>query len=340
MKRTYLLFCVILFAVSLAGCSAPSPAPVAASQPVEPTSKPLESAAITPTRPNTSNPPTPTSQTPASAAHGDTWRSPVDGMLMAYIPAGAFQMGSEAGDPDEMPVHTVYLDAFWMDITEVTNAMYAQFVEETKYQTAAEKEGGGWVMDLETGQWHYTEGANWRRPQGPSSNLEGLRDHPVVMVSWDDAQAYCAWAERRLPTEAEWEKAARGSDGRTYPWGEQDLDGSLANFADCNLAVDWADTMANDGCQFTAPVGSYPLGASPYGLLDMAGNVWEWVWDWYDESFYQNSPDDNPTGPTSGEQRLLRGGSWANGSVNLQAANRSRGDSGSPGNDYGFRCAR
>jgi formylglycine-generating enzyme required for sulfatase activity len=204
-----------------------------------------------------------------------------------YIPAGEFIMGSGNGDSDEQPVRRVYLDAYWMYETEVTNAQYAEFV------------GGNTT----------------------------LVEHPVKNVTWHDAVAYCAWAGGRLPTEAEWEKAARGTDGRTYPWGDS-WNASNAN-----------SSHAADGYDQTAPVGSFPGGASPYGLLDMAGNVWEWVGDWYASGYYANAPDNNPSGPNSGEYRVLRGGSWFNiGHTNLRAANR-RASSSSAGDYFGFRCA-
>ncbi len=280
------------------------------------------------------------SEPPANARLGDTWTSPVDGMVMAYIPAGEFQMGSETGDDDEKPIHTVSLDAFWMDLTEVTNAMFEQFANASGYQTTAEKEGSAWVFDLQSKEWKDTSGADWRHPQGPESSIRFIERSSSGAGELGDAAAYCEWAGRRLPTEAEWEKAARGTDGRTYPWGEDAPNGELANFADRSLEVNWADKNVDDGYQFTAPVGSYPKGVSPYGIFDLAGNVWEWVADWYSETYYQSAPRNNPAGPASGEYRVLRGGSWSDEARNLRAANRSRYNPGNRLNNIGFRCAR
>ncbi|NPV85717.1 MAG: SUMF1/EgtB/PvdO family nonheme iron enzyme [Anaerolineae bacterium] len=264
-----------------------------------------------------------------------------DGMEMVYVPAGVFWMGSEEGegDEDEHPRHEVYLDAYWIDRTEVTNAKFAKFVAETGYRTDAENAGGGFVFMEESGSWEWVEGADWQHPRGPSSGINGLEEHAVVQVSWNDAAAYCQWAGGRLPSEAEWEKAARGTDGRKYPWGDGDVTGGRANFADRNLGVGWADQGEDDGYKYTAPVGSYPEGASPYGALDMAGNVWEWVADWYDANYYANSPRENPKGPSSGEYRVLRGGSWLIDVSDVRAAGRDWGAPSFTSSSLGFRCA-
>jgi formylglycine-generating enzyme required for sulfatase activity len=263
---------------------------------------------------------------------------PADGMIMVYVPDGDFIMGSNVGTADEQPQHTVYLDAYWIDKTEVTNAMFALFVEATGYQTDAEGQGGSWIF--QGSGWSEVSGADWQHPRGSESDLTGLDDHPVVNVSWNDAAAYCAWAGARLPSEAEWEKAARGMDGRTYPWGNQSPAGDLLNFADVNLGVNWASRSVNDGYEFTAPVGSYPAGASPYGALDMAGNVWEWVNDWYSGTYYRGSPTSNPVGPSTGNSRVLRGGSWNHDGSNLPSSIRLWNDPSAAIDNFGLRCSQ
>ena len=274
----------------------------------------------------------------ASAAIDDVH----DGMELVYVPAGDFLMGSADDDPEardnEKPQHEVYLDAYWMDKTEVTNAMFEQFVAATGHRTDAERLGTAYVFN-QCG-WSRVEGAHWLRPEGPGSDIAGRMDHPVVQVSWNDADAYCRWAGRRLPTEAEWEKAARGSDGRKYPWGQGPPAGDLLNFADVNLGCSWADLTQDDGYERTAPVGTYPAGASPYGALDMAGNVWEWVADWYDSGYYAVSPRRNPPGPSAGEYRALRGGSWSFPGVYVRAASRFWYTPDIRDYNNGFRCAR
>jgi formylglycine-generating enzyme required for sulfatase activity len=269
---------------------------------------------------------------------GSTMNNPVDDAIMMFVPAGEFIMGSENGESDESPVHTVWLDAFWVYQTVVTNAMFEKFVEATGYQTDAEKNGNSNIYKY--GSWDIVQGADWQHPLGPDSDLSDLGDHPVVHVSWFDAQSYCDWADARLPTEAQWEKAARGTQSKVYPWGDFSLDGNLANFADSNTGFNWSNRNLNDGYSKTAPVGSYPRGASPYGLLDMAGNVYEWVADWYDGDYYRKSPSDNPAGPESSDSRVLRGGAWSGTSFTLRTTYRSVYTP--PFRSYefvGFRCA-
>jgi formylglycine-generating enzyme required for sulfatase activity len=211
------------------------------------------------------------------------------------IPAGEFQMGSENGISDESPVHTVYLDEYQIGKYEVTNRQYNNCRQAGVCSGTA-----------------------------VSTNL----DHPVVNVSWHNAKTYCEWVDGRLPTEAEWEKAARGTDGRTYPWGE-------------GIDCDKANYDAEDYCVGgTSPIGSYESGKSPYGVYDMAGNVYEWVNDWYDGTYYQNSSSSNPLGPSSGSARVLRGGSWDYYDSNARSSLRFR-SAPSYSDDYvGFRCAR
>ncbi len=264
-----------------------------------------------------------------------------DGMSLLYVPEGEFLRGSKDNDPDapdnEKPQRSIYLDAFWIDKTEVTNEMFARFVDETGHQTKAEK--AGWAYAFTGEGWEVTDGAEWRHPQGPTSSIEGLEKHPVVQVSWNDAKAYCEWSGRRLPTEAEWEKAARGTDGRTYPWGNEDVAGNLVNLCNNKCPRSSRIDSIDDGYQFTAPVGSYPDGASPYGALDMAGNVWEWTADWYDETYYNDAPKQNPQGPDTGEPKVLRGGSWYDGMQKLRVTVRDSYDPTNRVDDYGFRCA-
>ena len=256
---------------------------------------------------------------------GDRMTSPKDGMIMVYVPASEFLMGSR-NDPDardnEKPQRQVYLDAFWIDLHPVTNAQFARFVQETGYQTEAEKAGYSWIWPK--GQ---IKGANWRHPGGPKRHLSGKEDHPVVHLTWHDASAYSQWAGRRLPTEAEWEKAARGTDGRIYPWGNAAPNDKLLNF--------------NHNVGNTTPVGKYPNGASPYGALDMAGNVWEWTADWYDAEYYKNAPLRNPKGPSTGTYRAVRGGSWINYEARwVRAGNRVRDVPAYRNYNGGVRCAR
>lgn len=267
--------------------------------------------------------------------------SDIDEMEMVYVPEGKFLMGSANSDNQaqdhEFPQHIVSLDSFWIDRTEVTNAMYAVFVEQSGYVTQTETDRNGFI--LSGSKWVAAKVANWRRPRGTGSSYEGLLDHPVVQVTWEDAYKYCEWAGRRLPTEAEWEKAARGTNGQVYPWGDQLPDGSRANLTDSNLRVEWADKSLDDGYSFTSPVGNFPKGASPYGGLDMAGNVWEWVTDWYGEDYYANSPSSNPTGPGQSETRVLKGGSWHGYNSYLRSAARGAHMPNLSYDSHGFRCA-
>lgn len=241
--------------------------------------------------------PTHTPTSTPSLGIGSTSINHVDNAVLVYVPEGEFLMGSDDDDAmnREKPQHLVYLDAFWIYQFEVTNSQFATFVEATGFQTQAEKLGKSSVY--QNGQWRMVSGAHWFAPTGPESDLIGKENFPVGHISWIDASAYCEWAGGRLPTEAEWEKAARGADARRYPWGNQEPDCQLANFVSCGGEL--------------AAVGSFPLGASIYGAMDMSGNLWEVVQDWYAEDYYNVSPSENPTGPETGTFFVLRGGSYA-----------------------------
>ena len=267
-------------------------------------------------------------------------------MVLVNVPAGEFLMGSST-DPEateyEKPEHKVNVNAFWIDKTEVTNAMFACFVAATGYKTDAEKKGSSSVYG-EGGrgdEMSLITGADWQHPRGPTSSILGLDNHPVTQISWNDAAAYCQWAGRQLPTEVQWEKAARGADGRKYPWGNRGIADNMANLADSSLNVTWADKNLSDGFKFTAPVGSYPVGASPYGALDMAGNVWEWVTDSRTDSRglvpYQ-VPAKAAT-PNFGRVQVMRGGGWAARKGEARVTARVAESVDARNNNTGFRCA-
>jgi formylglycine-generating enzyme required for sulfatase activity len=310
----------------------------------------------------------------------------VEGMV--WIPGGEFMMGTDAdlGWPDEKPAHRVRVNGFWMDETEVTNAQFRAFVEATGYVTTAEKPPNAEEIQRQMPPgtpppprenlvpaslvfvptsgpvpvvgprvhrqwWKWTPGACWKHPEGPDSDLTGKDDHPVVHVSWDDAVAYAKWAGKRLPTEAEWEFAARGGlDGKTYVWGDERADPSRANLWQGRFPY---ENTALDGYERTAPVKSYP--ANGYGLYDMAGNVWEWCSDYYHHDLYKQRKGQgvvvDPTGPASsfdprnpfGPSRVQRGGSFlCNDSYcsryRPSARHGSSPDSGM--SHVGFRCVR
>lgn len=236
---------------------------------------------------------------------------------MALVPAGPFSMGSDSGPADERPLHTITLRSYRIDILPVTNAGFAEFLN----AKGAVSAGGERLFDHDDpdARIHLRDGA-WRADPG-------FDNHPVIEVSWLGAREYCAWRGARLPTEAEWEKAARGSDGRAYPWGPQAPDAARARFA--------------AGWHGTAPVGAFPAGASPYGVLDMSGNAWEWVSSAYRPYPYRG--DDGREDPQPGPVRGTRGGGQDSTADQITATQRGQGLSRNPRaghHNIGFRCAR
>jgi formylglycine-generating enzyme required for sulfatase activity len=255
---------------------------------------------------------------------------------MIEIPSGALLMGSNYGELAEQPVHRVDLPAFSIDRFETTNAEFAAFVSATDYRTDPEHSGVGWHWDQ---KWREIKGADWRHPHGPASSIKNLEQHPVVQVSWNDAETYCRWRGKRLPTEAEWERTARGGGDRTYPWGnESPRDGT--HYRASYGSDECCRANAGDGYIFTAPVGSFPLGRSPFGVEDMAGNVWEWVEDWFDPKFYRQSPSANPVNCTVRERKVIRGGGWGNNPYGLRSTLRHANPPEIGLSMVGFRCAR
>ena len=257
---------------------------------------------------------------------------------MVYVPEGEFLMGRDSASGDVDPQHLVYLDAFWIYQTEVANAHFATFVEQTGYQTTAEDRGRSSVYHGD--EYKQVVGAYWfDHPFMLGNDIFEYEYHPVVHVSWLDAEAYCNWAGGRLPTEAEWEKAARGTDGREFPWGDSAVTGDKANYCDVNCQSKWSDKNQDDGYEFTSPVGSYPANVSPYGAVDMVGNVLEWVADRYAEDYYSYSLYMNPSGPATGDYRVLRGGSNRTPLFLLDAVNRFKSLSSFSADGIGFRCS-
>lgn len=290
---------------------------------------------------------------------------------MVWIPGGAFEMGSADGFPDERPVHEVVVRGLWMDVHEVTNAEFTTFVEATGYVTVAERVPdpadfpgaapetlvpGSLVYSTPEGEvssvyelWKYVPGACWRAPEGAGSTIEPRPDHPVVHVAWEDADAYARWAGKRLPTEAEWEHAARGSlCCATYPWGD-DLQPAGEERQNA-----WEGTFPyqndeRDGFAGTAPVGSFP--PNGFGVHDLAGNVWEWCADWYRADWYGRSPRVDPRGPEDSfdpaepgmPKRVMRGGSFLcseNYCTGYRVSARMKSSPDTGLNHTGFRCVR
>ena len=228
---------------------------------------------------------------------------PHDTRTMVLVPAGEFLMGSSTEEADERPERRIYLDAFFMDQNETTVGQYASFLEATSHNAPLE----------------------WSIMSRPMHQRR-----PVVNVDWADADAYCTWAGKRLPTETEWEKAARGTDGRIYPWGNESPTTLHANLR----KERWSNHYV------LSTVGSYEAGKSPYGIYDMAGNVWEWVSDWYDAEYYETAPLQNPTGPARGTSKMVRGGSWGSRAEGLRSAERETHVPSFQGYGTGFRCAK
>lgn len=305
---------ILLASLFLSACSNATQIPV-----IEPTSTllPTNAPIVVPSSTVEATAPTPTFTAEPQTARIST----MDGMPQIYIPTGTFRMGGMDARraPDEVPVHDVTIDAFWVDQLEVTNAMYA--------------------LCVNAGVCEPPQSSESQRRFDYFENPE-FKDYPVVYVTWGQAETYCEWANRRLPSEAEWERAARGDDLRTFPWGEDKPDGTIANF---NFIV-----------RDTSRVGSYPLGASPFGVLDMAGNVAEWANDFYDFDYYLIAESSNPLGPitSSGLNRVVRGGSLGDAEINIRVSKRSSVLGSNlkavPGSDsylgdfsprIGFRCA-
>jgi len=261
---------------------------------------------------------------------------------MVLIPGGSFHMGTDDGFDYEGPMHYVTVKPFYLDRTEVTNRQFREFIRATGFKTEAEKQGWSGVFDFKSGKWEPVQGADWRHPEGPKSSIAGKDDYPVVQVSWDDAVAYAKWAGKRLPTEAEWEYAARGGRaGLLYDWGEELTPGGkhMANYWQGPFPV---KDEGLDGYRGIAPVAQFPPNA--YGLYDMAANVWEWVHDKFAPDYYRRSPAENPQGPDDETvEHVIRGGSFLcaeNFCRGYRAAARNKTDRDSGANHQGFRCAQ
>jgi formylglycine-generating enzyme len=293
---------------------------------------------------------------------------------MVLVPAGRFQMGSAANPEKNAPLHPVRVDGFYMDKTEVTNAEFQKFVEATGHKTIAERvpteeDFGGkpvpagfkpfsvcfkqlrgkvslqgpWDGNPTPPWWHAVSGADWRHPEGPGSDISKRMDHPVVHISWNDAIAYCEWAGKRLPTEAEWEWAARGGlDRKEYCWGAQKQGTDGQWFANTFQGLFPTVNEARDGFAGTSPAGHYP--ANGHGLHDMSGNAWEWCSDWYAPDYYSISPLENPKGPdTPTGERVRRGGSFLCDDSYCRRYLPEARDHNPPGDaasHTGFRCVK
>jgi eukaryotic-like serine/threonine-protein kinase len=309
--RAWLLFVLVLAALLIICASSSRSLPGPADKPASTGSEKPVNATQT-----TAKPAAPTATATQRGAPAGTppplgaARVYTDGMTGLFVPAGDFLMGAREDDPDifwpdERPQHKVYLDAFWIDKTEVTNAMYAHCVQ-----------AGACAPPART--------SSYKRDS--YFGVSQFDNYPVIYItSVAAAQRYCQWAGRRLPTEAEWEKAARGTTGQKYSWGSKPPDATRGNFNDMGDTT-W--------------VGSYGAGASPYGALDMAGNVWEWVSDLYEAGYYSHSPEQNPTGPTLGNSHLVRGGLWSVTQRSALSSERTGYGYRATEDRTGIRCAR
>jgi len=275
---------------------------------------------------------------------------------MLHLDGGGFLMGHDDDDgyPEdgEGPMHPVELSPFWIDVTTVTNTMFDEFVEATSYRTEAERYGWSFVFAgllpddfpptrsvVHAPWWRQVEGSDWRHPEGPHSDIGDRLDHPVVHMSWDDAVAYCGWAGKRLPTEAEWEYAARGGlQQNRYPWGDEREPGGV------HLMNVWqgsfpGENTGDDGFVGTAPADAFP--PNGYGLHNMTGNIWEWCQDWFDAHAYRSHDVVDPTGPGTGTHRVMRGGSYLcheSYCYRYRVAARSSNTPDSSSGNVGFRC--
>ena len=277
---------------------------------------------------------------------------------MALLPGGSFLMGTDSreGYPadGEGPVRKVRLAPFWIDAAAVSNARFAEFVAATGYVTEAERFGWSFVFSgllpddfppthgvASAPWWRQVHGADWRHPEGPRSAIADRPDHPVVHVSWTDAGAYCRWAGRRLPTEAEWEYAARGGlEQQRYPWGDKLTPDGRHRMNTWQGKFPSLNTV-EDGYSSTAPVDAFP--PNGYGLYNMTGNVWEWCADWFSPTFHVKGPRDNPAGPPTGDHKVMRGGSYLchrSYCFRYRVAARSANTPDSSTGNLGFRCVR
>ncbi len=315
MTRPAILFVIALMLAALTGCAGAAPSTEA---PATSTTTPVATTTAIPTATPISPTETPTiTPTPEPDRIVDAY-----GNVMIRIPAGPYTRGSEAGFPDEVPVHEVTISTFYIDRLETTNRQYQDCVEDgvcepPKRYDCCTEEPGAYVA--------------WPEYYGNPT----FDDYPAIFVSWYDAYDYCEWRGARLATDAEWEKAARGTDQRTYPWGNDDPTPELLNFL-------WPEGDFDQRPLYTtAPVYNYEAGASPYGVLNMAGNVYEWLWDRYDPAYYEYTPYADPQGPDEGTFRSTRGGSFWNQAFRQRSANRN--NAYIPANSFhfdgGIRCA-